>query len=174
MNGIQLENCMRSDRYTRPIFEGVFAENMLPKQKLKNRPCGLIANTDPSDKPGEHWVAFYFDMNDSVEYFDSYGLTPKSTHFKNFLKLNSNKISWNSVPLQGPFSSVCGQYCLFYLLHRSRKWTMQEICGFFTRDDKNSNDFLVNEFISEHFDLNTQVSDSKFMFKQISRALLKS
>ena len=39
---------------------------------------------------------------------------------------------------------------------------MQEICGFFTRDDKNSNDFLVNEFISEHFDLNTQVSDPKF------------
>ena len=103
-----------------------------------------------------------------------YGLTPKSKHFKNFLKLNSNKISWNFVPLQGPFSSVCGQYCLFYLLHRSRKWTMQEICGFFTRDDKNSNDFLVNEFISEHSIWIHKYQILSLCWNRFSRALLKS
>ena len=173
MDGLQLERCMNSDRYTFPIFEGVFPADMLPKQKLKNRPCGLIANTDPSDKPGEHWVAFYIDMDGNVEYFDSYGFKPKLKLFQNFIKVNSDGegFIWNAVQLQGPFSSVCGQYCLFYLLHRSRNWKMQEISGFFTKD-KNHNDFLVNAFISDHFDLNIKISDTDFMIKQISRAFL--
>ena len=172
MDGSQLQTCLKSDRYTAPIFKGVFPSNMLPKQKISRLPCGIIANTDPADKPGEHWVAFYIDINGKAEYFDSYGQRPTLSYFKDFLKLNSkgNYIR-NTMPLQGSFSSVCGQYCLFYLLHRSRNWTMGEITGFFTRD-KNSNDFFVNEFISDHFDLNTKISDTNFMLNQISRAFL--
>lgn len=113
MDGQQLEYCLKTDRYTEHIFRGIFAADILPK-RIKDLPCGFIANTDPSHKPGEHWVAFYIDANGNAEYFDSYGVQPKLKHFKNFLEQNSiSDYHWNSCPLQGPFSSVCGQYCLF-------------------------------------------------------------
>ncbi len=170
MNGQELQRCMEEDRYTRPVFIGVYASNTLPKQKLKTFPCALIANTDPDDKPGKHWCAFYIDLNGKAEFFDSYGFSPKLKPFKNFLVKNSKTdFIWNTTPLQGPFSSVCGQYCLFYLLHRCRNWSMDEICSFFT-NDKNLNDFNVNAFVSENFNLDTEVSDELFMIKQISRA----
>ena len=172
MNGSQLEKCLKSDRYTRPIFHGVFPSDVLQKVKIESFPCCLIANTDPSDKSGEHWVAFFIDINGHGEYFDSYGRRPKLKDFKNFLKFNSKDYRWNSTPLQGPFTTVCGQYCMFYLLHRSRNFTMEEICGFFNKD-KAMNDFLVNEFITEHFALDTQPSDTQFIIDQISRALLE-
>ena len=171
MNGQQLENCLKSDRYTSPYFKGVFPSDLLVKQKIDSFPCGLIANTDPSNKPGEHWVAFYFDSDGKGEYFDSYGAKPKSKRFKSFLNKNSKgKYIWNSVPLQSPFSSTCGQFCLFFMTFRARNLSMQEISGFFSKD-KALNDVEVNEFISTYFDINTKVSDVSFMINQISRAI---
>ena len=33
----------------------------------------IICNTDPSDKPGEHWVLFFFKDDESVDFYDSLG-----------------------------------------------------------------------------------------------------
>ena len=48
----------------------------------------MVANTDPSSKPGTHWVAFYFPSKGKGEFFDSYGHPPiyYNNSFKNFLK----------------------------------------------------------------------------------------
>ena len=40
--------------------------------KIKNKPKLIICNTDPSTKPGKHWVLFFF-HNDTVDFFDSLG-----------------------------------------------------------------------------------------------------
>ena len=40
--------------------------------KLKSKPKLIICNTDPSTKPGKHWVYFFF-HNDTVDFFDSLG-----------------------------------------------------------------------------------------------------
>ena len=39
----------------------------------KQRKIAFIANTDPSNKPGRHWVAVYIDADKSINYFDSFG-----------------------------------------------------------------------------------------------------
>ena len=41
-----------------PIMQGVYPRDKLPI--VNKYPSGLIANTDPHDKPGTHRVATYF------------------------------------------------------------------------------------------------------------------
>ena len=64
-------------------------------------PCGFVANTDPSDEPGTHWIAFYFPSKQKGEFFDSYGKPPEYYH-ANFEKyLMNHRVYWtfNNKPL---------------------------------------------------------------------------
>lgn len=58
-----------------PVKQGVF-----PRDKLhivNKYPSGLIANTDPRDQSGTHWVAMYFISPWESEFFDSYGVSSR-------------------------------------------------------------------------------------------------
>jgi hypothetical protein len=60
-----------SDTACRRVFQGVFSSDMLPQN-----PRLLVCNTDPSTKPGQHWIAIHVDENGCREYFDSFGQSP--------------------------------------------------------------------------------------------------
>lgn len=60
MNTEQLEVILLNDKATRLQFQGVYASDSLLSQ-LNHYPCAVVANVDPSYKPGSHWIAFYFD-----------------------------------------------------------------------------------------------------------------
>ena len=47
--------------------------------------------------------------------------------------MNSHSETWtfNNTVLQAPFSSVCGQYCVYFLLYKSRGFTTSEIVSKF-------------------------------------------
>ena len=65
-------------------FLGVFAFDLIPLASLMSSdsfPRCCIINTDPIGKPGQHWVAFYRE-NSGLEFFDSYGNSPETYHFK--------------------------------------------------------------------------------------------
>ena len=70
MNTKQIWQALTCNTKTEPYFDGVFSIDML--QKIKNKPKLIICNTDPSTKPGKHWVLFFF-HNDTVDFFDSLG-----------------------------------------------------------------------------------------------------
>ena len=120
---------------------------------LSNRyPCGLVVNTDPSDEPGTHWVAFYFPSKGKGEFFDSYGHPPDyyNSSFKNFLERHSREWSFNNRKLQSVWSDVCGQYCIFYLIHRAPEKSMKKIVQLFGNDTV-LNDSKVAWFVKTHF-----------------------
>ena len=49
-------------------------DNLYDKGKTK---IGMIINTDPRDRPGQHWTALYADLEKSqIYFFDSYGVQP--------------------------------------------------------------------------------------------------
>ena len=91
MDTIQLTVILRKDRYTRGVFQGVYSSDKLPGH-ISSYPALFIANVDTSDKPGTHWVAFYFTKEREGELFDSYGLPPSNYTgtFTSFLNNNSN------------------------------------------------------------------------------------
>lgn len=138
MDTCQILNAVRQDELMYEHFLGVFPRDMIPKQSGDS--C-LIANTDTSKEEGTHWVAM-FKQDNICEFFDSYGRKP----FKNkFLSINS---SYNSVKLQSNYSTVCGEYCIYYLYHRSRDYGLREIVFSLQQNGDN----IVKDFYEQNFD----------------------
>ena len=98
MNSTQLAIIWTKDKYTRALFQGVYSWVKLPT-RVSSFPALFIANVDTSEKPGSHWVAFYFTKDPKGEFFDSYGLPPSNYigTFSSFLNNNSNGWSFNSI-----------------------------------------------------------------------------
>ena len=142
-----LEDMMRQDPVTSSCFLGVFASNELPIY-----PSGLIANTDPNNKPGQHWVAMFLE-EDKEEFFDSYGLPPNfyTDHFTKFLASHPGDTERNVGTLQALNSDVCGYYCIFYLFHRSRDQDFKSIVKRFSLDNPKANDRRVVQFAKRVF-----------------------
>jgi hypothetical protein len=100
---------------------GVFARDELPDLNLRRRPFALILNTDPRNKPGQHWLAIFAPKAGRVELFDSYGLPP------NFYGLDSFDLIYNSTSFHSSSSSVCGHYCKFFLFNRTKGYLFYDI-----------------------------------------------
>lgn len=140
MNTDEIDAFVRRDGGCRAMFQGVFSVDTLP-----NKPRLLVCNTDPSYKPGRHWIAIYVSYDGRGEYFDSFGLPPNST-FEHYMNVHCRKWTWNTRQLQNLTSSVCGYYCCFYCLLRCRGFDLNRIVRLFTRDTV-FNDFIVYDFV---------------------------
>ena len=155
MNTIQLLKCVEQDELLGKYFIGVYAIDTLPKI-MPQMPACYIFNTDPIKKPGVHWQARFFTTDGIEEHFDSYGRQPLKGTF-----------DYNSVRIQGPLSSSCGQYCLYYMCHRVRGRSMNDIVNDFSTDYV-FNDLNVTEYVNKYFNLNVETYDISHIISQIS------
>jgi len=123
--------------------------------------------------PGSHWVAFFVDHSNRAEYFDAYGEEPKLRSFRSFLE---KAASWrhNQVKIQGGVSTACGQFCLFYLLHRARGVSMARITAVFSLTDFEWNDEEATEVLNNHFGVKLDSFDQDFVVEQICHSLYSS
>ena len=142
MNTKQIQTFMRQN--VGPSFLGVYARNRLPS--VKKFPCSLICNTDPDTQLGQHWIAVYLDKYGNGEYYDSYGLPPLYPEFLHFMDENTGSWIWNAKQVQDRHSVVCGQHCIFYLIHRYMGLDMTEIISLFT-DNFFENDAIVKHYV---------------------------
>jgi len=112
---------------TNTLYLGVFSADNIPLDHLSNqaKTVYFVLNSDPSSSPGTHWLACVKAPGSLLEFFDSYGNPPSYYHlsFPANLKILSNRDS-----LQSIYSSVCGQYCIYFLYFRIvRKISLQKI-----------------------------------------------
>ena len=137
-----IEEVLYSDPTTKNIFLGAFARDELPPKPMY--PSCFILNTAPRSSAGEHWLALYYDQHGMCDFFDSYGMPPGNFGLVDYL--NSTAISWkyNKQRIQG-ISTLCGHYCIFYLLFRSRFKTI----NFFGKFNQNykQNDNLIKKLL---------------------------
>lgn len=149
MDGTTLEAVLRRDPHVAPYFEGVFAADTLPRGS-RHRPSFYVVNSDPIRKPGQHWLALSIGCNGVGEYFDSYGLPPFVKEHKQFLNRHCKSWTWNTTELQAIDSTVCGQYCVMYLLFKAHGYTVHDFVKInFTRDC-NKNDDIVNRMFERY------------------------
>ena len=171
MDTIQIVCALKSDPIARKMFCGVCPSDLLPKV-IDKFPCGFVANTDPSDEYGTHWVALYFQYSEREgEYFDSHGKPPDYYHktFKEYIIKHSINWTFNSEQLQSMLSDVCG-HCVFYLCHRARCHSMNTIVNMFD-SNKTSNDTKVFRFVNKHFRISPKIPGEKF--SQSSKKLIE-
>ncbi len=126
---------------------------------MDKNPCGFVANTDPSDKPGKRW---YFPTEKKGEFFDSYGHAPNfyRDSFGDFLGKHCDKWDFNKCKLQSAWSDVCAQYCIFYLSHRALGYSMNQIVQLFN-DNNMLNDYT--RFVQNHFKVMLRPSKINFI-----------
>ena len=144
MNTTQLSTVLNQDEYVGTIFRGVYPIDRLPTI----RDGAYVINTAPHNHEGLHWLAILI-KNDNIEYFDSYGGEPSVK----LLRWGKKK-QWmiNPIPLQSPLTSVCGQYCIYYLLHRARGIDLRTLLMDFG-SDVDDNDKLVYDFVEDRYEL---------------------
>lgn len=150
MNSTEISALLRSDPVSNKDFLGVFAIDKLPE--IGQEICSLVANLDPSDSPGTHWVGMYF-YNNSCDYFDSFGLKP-NTILKQFMLTYVDKILYSVKQVQGVLTSTCGQMCIYFLIWRSRKIPFIDILKSL---DSSYADEFVTHFVNKMFRVNTVV-----------------
>lgn len=114
MNTQELEKILRHE--LKSAFWGVCALDELPKST--KRPLALIVNTDPSSKPGSHWIAIYLYTDGRAEYYDSGGEAPKPAIVDYLDRWARRGTVYTTRRTQSLFSSLCGLYCTQYLIAR--------------------------------------------------------
>lgn len=119
MKTVDLHRDLSTCRFTTLHYAGVFARDEIPYSIMK-RPLGIVVNTDPSSKPGKHWVAIFIDKSGHGYYFDSYGLPPIHKEIMDFLKNNSRLYCFNPFRVQGD-DETCGYFCLYFLVMMSKQ-----------------------------------------------------
>jgi hypothetical protein len=134
MNNYQLECALK---HVAPGVR-VYAADQIPRYYSR----GFIVNTHGSHLPGEHWVAFWKN-NGNIEFFDSFGQKPTYYGFQT-AKL------YNDVVLQSIDSNTCGLYALFYVMCKSRGYTLEHIQRLFVTNTR-LNDYFMYLFASQLF-----------------------
>ena len=128
-------------------FIGTFACDQLPKNFSK--PALFIVNTDPSYKPGEHWIGLCVELNGSGEYFDSFGLPPLNEFIINFLDANCpNGILYNPRTLQCLECISCGHYCIVYIKIRSIGKSFCDFMSLFTTNTL-KNELVIRKIVDD-------------------------
>jgi len=143
-----LEILTHEDDALRPYFQGVYAADRLPRKVSEG---GYIVNTDPHDKPGQHWLALWVDAPSHCEVFDSYGLPLL------FYKEPSLHQWWNQFAnitrsgqaIQSLESQACGHYCIQYLKAKAKGIPLTDFLKQWDETDLVLNDVHVGEMIKD-------------------------
>jgi len=164
MNNRELSKILKSHPVIEDKFIGVFPADLLPTDK---KPGFYVANTDPHNKPGRHWVAFYVPRKEGhyMEYWDSYGFPPAEI-FSQFL---DSEYKRSTKFTQHPLSATCGQYCIYYVLNRCYGNSFENTVSYFS-ENQLTNDILVNKFVEDNFCVDLDIFDVAFINKQFCRS----
>ena len=125
----------------------VVAKDCLP-EIIDTYPIAIVCNTHDADQPGEHWIAMYVDTKRHGDYFDPYGRQPQHIEFTNFMNEHCSEWVPNDRTLQSPLSTVCGQYCIAFLLFRCRNVPMHVFTRRLFTTDLVANDCRVFDWVA--------------------------
>lgn len=114
-------------------------------ETLKNNgiyKIGIIFNTDPHYKSGEHWVALYVDLNKGIYYFDSYGMKPPGEIVKLMERLEKQSKK-SSHPIESYYNDIrhqykgseCGMYSMNFIIEFLEGKSFDEIIQNIIDDD---------------------------------------
>lgn len=128
---------------------GVFASNKLPK--YISRSCIVVVNTDPDYLPGTHWTALYITEGRIGYFFDSFGRYPQK-EILHFLLKNTKLWFYNTKVIQDVSSSVCGKYCLLFLLNFVLNNSTCSFLNVFSKNYK-KNDLICEQLFDFYFEM---------------------
>lgn len=169
MDGKEIENILSKNPHTRNNFRGVYAVDELRKVKrpITGKINSFVVNLDPSRESGSHWVAIILKEGRKNIYFDSYGLPPIDKLLRSFLH---PAFTHNTMQLQFPLSTTCGQWCILFILFQSLNISLASMQKLFSKHQLLKNDHKVNFYIHLLYKKRYKVIDRKFLKQQMCRS----
>lgn len=171
MDTQEIYAALKTNPSTKDCFNFVYPIDKLPpKNSLKYNSRGegfVVVNTDPSYKKGSHWIALCISPSQfsADEYFDSYGEEPPE-EIKNYLGGNCLR---QKRQLQSFETTVCGQWCIFYIWKRCCGLSLGDIVKQFKGNSPVENDQFVNAKINACFPGKDQpLLDASLIVEQIA------
>lgn len=130
LSSLHLANALLSNKITQVGFGGIVARDILCK--IDKKPQYVVCNTDILSGSGEHWIVFYFPLDGSAEMFDSLGkdISEYPREFGAFVNKFASICTVSHKRIQPPDTSVCGHYCLYYIMLRCKGISMKFIVDF--------------------------------------------
>ena len=149
MNTRDIHKILAADMFVHRFNFKVLARDQLPTHIDRTKPAAFIINTDPSDRPGLHWVGLYFDGLGHFEYVDSFGLPPLHDEIETLIAHNTTQpLTYNTRGLQDILSNTCGLYVLYFILIKSRGGSMRRVVTPFTTSHRQRvNDRVVYRLV---------------------------
>ena len=120
LNSVEILSILNMTRF----FIGVYAQNQVTSLSISAYPSFLIVNLDSQNLPGSHWIAIGIFSN-HLEIFDPLGFNIFTwphipCELLSFLlKFSVGRKVVISDQIQSKNSTLCGFYCIFYILCRN-------------------------------------------------------
>ena len=131
-------------------FHGVIACDQLPKEPISSIPTGMIINTDPSHRGGEHWLAVYIAADRVAYFFDSFGNRVDHYRFPKpiytFLRKMCKEVQSSTKQVQAYTEITCGQHCVYFLYHMYKGFSYEQFLAKYS-DNLSLNDDMVQRFV---------------------------
>ena len=133
-----------------PNFIGCYSENQLDSLALNSFPCYLIVNIDSDDLPGSHWITLGL-FRERIEIIDPLGFSIFNWSrvpcgLMNFChKFSVNRKILISKRIQPRDSTLCGFYCIYYILFR-QFFSFHSVFKDFTRNLAENDFKLIQKF----------------------------
>lgn len=123
------------------------------------RRLGFVFNTDPSDKPGKHWISMFVSLekaNPYIGFFDSFAICPPPQSVQRLINYingfsqklysipNAFKIECNMVRHQQA-NSECGVYSIYFIAESLKGKSFEQISGNIVLDEQ------MNQHRGEYF-----------------------
>ena len=155
MDTLDIKRILSSDRRTRYSFVDCAARDVFTRLLASVPGEGewfYVFNTEYSGQGGEHWIAVRVDEK-RVDFFDSYAQHPSVyPDVSRAMAVTGRKLSWNTSPVQGVMSTVCGDYCVLFCLLAARGWSMKSVGErLMTVEDSHERDHIVRLHLTETF-----------------------
>ena len=144
MNSNQLVDILSKNTITARYFRGVCPSD---EMIISKKPYCFISNTDRHDQKGTHWTAWFVDGKDVVNFFDSFGRSPKDTMFpKDYARFVKNRrFRFNPKILESLDGFTCGHFCVFMLYYRCLGVDLKYIYNYF------GNNLIYNDSVVFNF-----------------------
>ena len=125
-------------------FLGVYASDLLPLSIAQTGT--IIVNTDPHTEAGHIFSKPSSHLKRLLFY--SYGRYPFIPSIQDFIRRHCTVWQNNRTQLQGPTTTVCGEYCCLFALYMDRGYTPQQFVGLFAAEnaDRNIHQLFCSEF----------------------------
>lgn len=117
------------EKYVTSAGVKVVPSDLLPQKKL-TRPALYISNTEEQNEKGAHWVVLGKPNEHDLIYFDALCLPPLAKYYYNFLRRNSEGVTFksNKYPIQSETSNTCGPFCVLLIWHLRTGRSFESFC----------------------------------------------